>query len=428
MMQDWFQQAKLGIFIHWGIYAVKGVPESWSWYRGQLSKDEYFGQVDGFTASHYDPKAWAELFRAAGARYAVLTAKHHDGFALWDTEFSDLSAAEAAPARRDLIGPYCTALRECDLQVGLYFSHLDWHHPDYASVRPHDRDLGDPAELNPLGYATGEEDPAAWERFLQFHRAQLKELCTRYQPDLLWFDGDWERDDEQWRMGELRELLHQWAPGVILNSRMRGHGDYATPEQGQPIRRPEGLWEFCMTVNDSWGYQVGDDNWKSVSMLVRIFSEIVGMGGNLLLDVGPMADGQFQPEPVERLMGLGAWIQPRAEAIYPTTAGLPCGHFYGPTTLSTDRKTLYLFQFGRPFGSIPLKGIRNKIQSISILGPRTQPLDWQKIGGAGWLNIPGTCWIDLPGDLCDENGTVLRVDLDGELDLWRGQGQAIESN
>jgi alpha-L-fucosidase len=428
MMQDWFAQAKLGIFIHWGIYAVKGVPESWSWYRGRLSQQDYFAQTRGFTASHYDPKAWAELFRAAGARYAVLTAKHHDGFALWDTQENDLSAAKAAPARRDLIGPYCTALRECGLKVGLYFSHLDWHHPDYASVRPHDRDLGDPAELNPLGYATGAEDPAAWKRFLRFHRAQLQELCTQYHPDLLWFDGDWERDDEQWRMGELRDLLHQWAPGVILNSRMRGHGDYATPEQGQPIVRPKGPWEFCMTLNDSWGYQVGDDNWKSVRMLVRIFTEIIGMGGNLLLDVGPMADGKFQPEPVDRLMALGEWIQPRAEAIYPTSAGLPCGHFYGPTTLSPDRKTLYLFQFDRPFGSVSLKGIRNKIRSVCLLGPKSQPLDWRKIGGADWMNIPGVCWIDLPADLCDENGTVLRVDLDGELDLWRSEGETIESN
>ncbi|MFP4355271.1 MAG: alpha-L-fucosidase [Phycisphaerae bacterium] len=427
-MQDWFKQAKLGIFIHWGIYAVKGVPESWSWFRGQLSKEEYFAQADGFTARKYNPQAWAELFRAAGANYAVLTAKHHDGFALWDTQVDDLSSVQASPAGRDLIGPYCKALRDHGLHVGIYFSHLDWHHPDYASVRPHDRDLGDPAELNPIGYATGAEDPEAWQRFLEFHRAQLKELCVQYKPELLWFDGDWERDDEQWRMGELRDLLHEWSPGVILNSRMRGHGDYATPEQGQPIVAPEGVWEFCMTVNDSWGYQVGDNNWKSTAMLVRIFSEIIGMGGNLLLDVGPMADGSFQPEAIERLEGLGDWIQPRAEAIYPTTAGLPCGHFYGPTTLSADRKTLYLFQFDRPVESVSLKGIRNEIKSIRKLGPRQKELTFRKIGGAGWMNIPGTVWIDLPGDLCDENCTVLRVELEGELDLWRDKGQAIESN
>ena len=135
-----------------------------------------------------------------------------------------------------------------------------------------------------------------------------------------------------------------------------------------------------------------------------------------------------EPEAVARLEGLGDWIQPRAEAIYPTLAGLPCGHFYGPTTLSADSKTLFLFQFDRPIESVSLKGIRNEIKSICKLGPRQKELGVRKIGGAGWMNIPGTVWIDLPADLCDEHCTVLRVELDGELDLWRGEGQAIESN
>ena len=262
MLQPWFQEAKLGIFIHWGIYAVKGISESWSFFRGQISYEDYMAQCAGFTAERYDPAHWADLFRRAGARYAVLTTKHHDGVALWDTQLSDLSVVKKTPAGRDLIGPFCRALRDAGLKTGLYFSHLDWSHPDYPSVFTAGHRAASPEAqkaLNRYAYPLpGQEDPARWERFLQFHHGQLKELCTQYHPDLLWFDGDWERDDDQWRMKELRDLLHQWAPGVILNSRMRGHGDYQTPEQGLPIHAPQGPWEFCMTINNSWGYQGKD--------------------------------------------------------------------------------------------------------------------------------------------------------------------------
>lgn len=143
MMQDWFKQAKLGIFIHWGIYAVKGVGESWSFYHGSISYEDYMAQCEGFTAKNYDPEAWAELFKRAGARYAVLTTKHHDGVALWDTKQNDLSVVKKTPAGRDLIKPYVEALHKNDLKVGLYYSHLDWSHPDYATVyRPDEREAG----------------------------------------------------------------------------------------------------------------------------------------------------------------------------------------------------------------------------------------------------------------------------------------------
>ena len=316
---EWFVDGKLGIFIHWGLYAVNGIAESWSFFNGQISYDDYMKQKPGFTAERYDPKEWAALFKEAGARYAVLTSKHHDGFALWPTELSDLDVM-ATPAGRDLLQPYADALRAEGLKVGFYFSHLDWSHPDYPTVRP--KGLAPGERGNVFAYpAAGEEDPAAWERFLVFHRGQIKEISDRYRPDLFWFDGDWERDEEQWDMAGLRKDLLSWQPDTILNGRMKEYGDYDTPEQGLPIIPPAGPWEFCMTINDSWGYQVQDHNHKPTRQIIRTFAEIVGGGGNLLLDVGPYADGSLQPEQVERLEGLGRWTRKHEEAIYGTRTG-----------------------------------------------------------------------------------------------------------
>ena len=430
MMQPWFPQAKLGVFIHWGIYAVNGIAESWSFYNNQISYDDYMKQCAGFTASKYDPAAWAALFKRAGANYAVLTAKHHDGVALWDTKQSDLSVVKKTPAGRDVLAPFCQVIRQQGMKVGIYFSHLDWSHPDYASIHKTGEGPGSAKpQTNPFTYNRVQNpDPAAWERFLQFHRAQIKELCQNFSPDLLWFDGDWERTSEQWRMSELRQQIHTWGgEQEVLNSRMGGHGDYLTPEQAVPIKKPQGVWEFCMTVNDSWGYQKHDQNHKSVRQLVRTFAEVIGMGGNLLLDVGPQADGSLQAEQVKRLEGLGDWARKHAEAIYPTTAGLEHGHLYGPSTLSADRSTLYAFVFDRPWDQFAIKGIRNTVKRVSVVGSGRE-LTHRKVGGAYWMNSPGVLWIDVPEDCLDENATVLKIELEGELDLYSGAGKAIEQN
>jgi alpha-L-fucosidase len=431
MIQPWFSDAKLGIFIHWGIYAVNGIPESWSFFRGSISHEDYMKQLSGFTAAKYDPEAWAQLFKRSGARYAVLTTKHHDGVALWDTRLSDLNVVEKSPAGRDLVGPYCKALRKAGLKVGLYFSHLDWSHPDYASVRHEGADPHAHDHYDAFGYsypkAGQPDDPAAWRRFLKFHRGQLEELCKRYRPDLLWFDGDWERSDAQWKMKQLDRFLRGLRPKVILNDRMGGHGDYKTPEQGIPIDPPEGPWEFCMTINDSWGYQHKDRNHKSVRQLVRTFAEVIGMGGNLLLDIGPKADGSIPPEQARRLEGLGDWIQRNREAVYRSRAGLPHGHFHGASTLNHKGDCLYLVFFDIPHDKIAVKGIRNRVKAVSVLATG-QPLDHRKIGGAPWMDIPGTLWIDLPRSAVDRDATVIKVKLDGPIDLYRGSGQAITAN
>jgi alpha-L-fucosidase len=412
----WFRDAKLGIFIHWGIYS-KGVgSESWAFHDGDTTYADYMAQAATFTASNYHPDDWAALFDEAGARYAVLTSKHHDGFALWDTQFSKLNAKDGSPAGRDLVGPYCDALRRRGLKVGLYFSHLDWSHPDYASVLPSGavKD-SNPNLKNRFGYPQGPENPEAWARFLAFHDGQLKELCTRFQPDLLWFDGDWERTDEQWHFKELRQEIAEWDPHGIVNGRIGKYGDYETPEQYIPLVAPKTTWELCATVNDSWGYQRKDRNFKSVRQVVRMLAECSGMGGNLLLDIGPRSDGSIPDEDVAVLRGLGRWTHKHAEAIYGSVAGLPGGYFYGATTQNKARDVLYLICFDRPNGSVAVKGIRNDILRVSVVGG--PELTSKKIGGAKWIGMPGVLWIDVPDAVLDPDATVIKVELKGPLDL-----------
>ncbi|RYG39101.1 alpha-L-fucosidase [bacterium] len=425
-MQPWFPEAKLGIFIHYGIYAVDGIAESWSFFGGEVSYEDYMKQLYGFTASKYDPEAWADLFVKAGAKYAVLTAKHHDGVALWDTDTNDLSVVKKTPAGRDLLGPYVEALRKRGIKVGIYYSHLDWSHPDYASVYPTRDSVEQPGSSrysNRFAYpAPGREDPEAWKRFLAFHRAQLKEINDRYGPiDLWWFDGEWERDAEQFDMAGLRDELLAANPNMIANSRLLEHGDYATPEQGVPIVPPEGPWEFCVTVNDSWGYQGRDTNHKSVRQIVRMFAETIGMGGNMLLDIGPYEDGSLQPEQVKRLEGLGDWIEKNKAAVYGTERGLPAGLFYGASTLSEDRKKLYLFFFDQPVDQLAVKGLLTNVKSARVLASGRE-LSHKKIGGLG--ETPGVVWIDWPSDeAIDPNATVVQLEFEAPLEIYVGTGR-----
>ncbi|MYY12099.1 alpha-L-fucosidase [Streptomyces sp. SID4919] len=419
--QPWFRDAKLGVFVHYGVYAVDSVAESWSFYDGEVPHERYMSQLGRFTASRYDPAAWADLFARAGARYAVLTARHHDGVALWDSGQGGLDVVRHTPAGRDLIAGYAHALRERGLKVGLYYSHSDWNHPDYPTVVHPDPPAHD--DILASAYVTpqdGVEDPAAWARYLAYRDGQVAELIERYRPDLLWFDGEWERSPEQWRMAELAGLIRAAAPDTMANARLTGHGDYATPEQGLPVRAPDGPWELCLTVNDSWGYRQGDDNHKSVALLVRYLTETIAMGGNLLLDVGPREDGTISAAQTERLTGLGDWIRAHADAVHGTAAGLPPGHHYGPSTLSADRRTLYLMCFDVPRESVTVRGLRTPVKRVRVLGTGAE-LGHRVVGGLH--EVPGMTWIDAPGpgDV-DPCATVLAVELDGELDLYQGTG------
>ena len=352
---EWFKDAKLGIFIHYGIYSVYGIDESWSFYNGYINYDDYMKQLDGFTASKYDADEWVKLFKEAGARYAVLTTKHHDGVALWDTKQDHLSVVEDAPARKDIVKPFVKALRENDMKVGLYFSLIDWSYPDYP------------------GFTRWEQryknDPERWAKFVKFYFGQMEELSHNFDPDLYWFDGDWEHSAKEWKAKELHDMLFDHNPKVILNSRLQGYGDYSTPEQGAPITKPENpYWELCMTINDSWGYQRNDHNFKSPYQMLRIFADCIAMGGNLLMDVGPKEDGTIPDEEVKVLKDFGRWTSKHAEAVYGTRAGLPQENCYGASALSKDKKTLYLYVNRKPNSKINVLGLDTKVKNARLVG------------------------------------------------------------
>ena len=237
---QWFKDAKLGIFIHWGLYAVDGISESWSFYNGYISHEDYLKQTNGFTASEYNPKAWAKLIKESGAKYAVITSKHHDGFALWDSKDGVFNAVKHSAAKKDVLSPFIKNLKKQDLKVGVYYSLPDWSYNDYTH---HTKEI--------KRYKISDE-PERWKTFLNYYQSQLKDLKSKYDPDLWWFDGDWEHNAEEWDIEGTRELLFKDRPNVILNSRLCGNGDYATPENGPPVLKPHAkYWELCLTMNDS---------------------------------------------------------------------------------------------------------------------------------------------------------------------------------
>lgn len=420
---QWFRDAKFGIFMHWGIYSVLGVTESWSFYGGEVPYDEYMNQLSGFNADNYNPEKWAELFKKIGAKYTVLTTKHHDGVALWDTKAADLSVVKKTPAKRDLIAPYCGAMRKNGLKVGLYFSHLDWNHPDYACIHPESDEWW---ATNPFTAPPKDEpdDFEKWQRFLKFHKEQLTELLTNYgKIDLMWFDGVWERTEEQWDFKGMNDYIRSFNSDILINSRIGGYGDYQTPEQALPTIPPDGEWEFCVTLNDSWGYNPEDKNYKSPRQLIRILTDCISMGGNLLLDIGPKPDGTIDEKDEEILLEIGEWINKHSEAVYETKRGLPGGFFSGSSSISKDEKTVYLYYYDLPQGELPVKGIRNNIKKISVLG-REGELKHYKQGG--FLDMPGVLWFELPGEMCDKYCTVIKIELEGELDLYVGTGGGIK--
>jgi alpha-L-fucosidase len=412
----WFKDAKLGIFIHWGIYAVDGISESWSFYNGRISYEDYLKQLNGFTASKYNPEHWAELIKESGAKYCVITSRHHDGFALWDTKYGNLNAVKNAAVKKDVLTPFVKALRKNGIKVGIYYSLPDWSNNDYTDFTREKK-----------RYKIS-DDPERWNRYLNYYQGQLKELMDKYNPDLWWFDGDWEHSAEEWQADKVRAMLLAKNPNVIINSRLQGRGDYETPEQGPPVVRPAAkYWELCYTMNDSWGYQPNDTNYKTPQELLDTFVDCISEGGNLLLDIGPKADGTIPEEQVHILKEFGKWTAKNKEAIYGTHRGIPYDHYYGPTSLSQDSTILYLFVKGNPNEEVMLKGITNKINSVWVVGNGTA-LNYKTFSKVYWNKYPGVTYIDIPENVLGKYYTVIAVLLDGKIDLYRKVVGAVESN
>lgn len=415
---QWFDNAKLGIFIHWGIYAVDGVSESWSFHNGYISHEDYMAQAKRFTASSYDPEAWADLIAGSGAKYTVITSKHHDGVALWDTKADDKSLVKMSPAARDVLTPFVDAVRRRGgVKLGLYYSLIDWSHPDYPNIYRN----------GPAKYDIAAE-PERWQKFLDFNTAQLDELTAQYKPDLWWFDGDWEQSAETWKAKELTDKLRSDNPACIINSRIQGYGDYGTPEMGVPVVRPaDRYWELCYTINDSWGFQHKDLNFKSPQMVLKTLVDCISNGGNLLLDIGPREDGSIPEEEVAVLKELGRWTSKHSEAVYNTRAGIPGDHVKAYTSVSTAGDVLYIYLPYKPIGPVEVKGLVDNIKKVRIVGSDIAP-QWKIFNKLSWSEVPGLLEITVPDDALDSAITVIAIETDGPVSLYRGSGQVITMN
>lgn len=396
---EWFANAKLGIFIHWGIYSVNGISESWSFFNNYINHDNYMKQLNGFTAANYHPEEWVKLIKESGAKYTVITTKHHDGVSLWNTKGIDATTTlKQSAAKKDVITPFIKEVKKSGLKTGIYFSLPDWSHPDYDGFT-RDRKK----------YKLSEE-PKRWDKFQTYLHTQMNELSLNFKPDLLWFDGDWEHSAEEWQAGKIASDLKKHNPNIIINSRLNHHGDYETPEQGIPVLKPNSeYWELCYTMNDSWGYQPYDFKYKSPNMIVRTLVDCISMGGNLLLDIGPKADGTIAAEQVNILKGLGRWTKKHAEAIYGTHEGLPAGHFNGKTALSADKKTLYLYADWIPDnGGLLLRGIKSAVTSAKIVGSASKVTIESK-----GENIS----IKIPASAADQDVTVIALKFDSPVEV-----------
>ncbi len=318
--KDWFHKARFGMFIHWGIYAVPagvwqgkniGWIGEWIMKNGKIPIADYKNFGKEFTAANYDPKAWAALAKEAGMQYVVITSKHHDGFALFDTKASDWNAIEASAAKRDLIEPLEKAVRAEGLKFGLYYSQAqDWTHPGGAAMGVKEGEAGwDPAQAG------------SFDDYLKkIAFPQVEEILSKFQPDIVWWDTPVNMNDE--RAKPFAELLAKY-PQIITNDRLGGRykGDTKTPEQHIPPRGyPGQMFEVCMTMNDTWGYKSTDHNWKSVQAILENLSDISSKGGNFLLNIGPKPDGTIPQESIDRLKAVGAWMKVNGEAIYDTIA------------------------------------------------------------------------------------------------------------
>jgi Alpha-L-fucosidase len=288
---------------------------------------------------------------------------------------------------------------------------IDWSRNDYPGF------LKDSSRYKVI------DEPTRWQQFQQFCHGQINEVMTNFNPDLIWFDGDWEHSAEEWNAAKIRQDILNKNPKAIINARLQGYGDYATPEQHIPVSRPSGdVWELCMTSNKNWGYHPDDTAYKTPYELIAIFADVISNGGNLLFDIGPREDGWIPDEQVHLLKELGKWNKKHAAAIFGTRAGLPYGHYYGPSTLSKDSTTLYLFMPYNATGKAVIKGLNNEIASIKVIGTNAA-LPHKVVGKISWSHVPGIVYVDdIPATAKDVYMTVLEVKLKGKLSLYRGKG------
>lgn len=419
----WFTHDRFGMFIHWGLYAI---PARGEWVRSteEIPEEEYVPFFKEFNPVDFDPKKWARLAKQAGMKYAVLTAKHHDGFCLFDSQYTDWKVTNT-PYGKDIVREYLDAFRAEGIRVGLYYSLLDWHHPDYPAYG----DRNHPMRNN----EAWKDKVHNFDNYLDYMHAQIRELCTNYgKIDMMWFDFSY--DDlkgEAWRGSELVRMVRSLQPGIILDNRLEASGsgfgsiatdnpleysgDYVSPEQIIPqsgFKDSHGrniCWEACITMNDNWGYAAKDKNFKPAEMIIKKLVECVSKNGNMLLNVGPDAKGNIPDESIAILEKIGEWMRKNKESIY------GCGGCDLPKPengrITRKGKTLYYHIMENSIGGIPLQGISlDQVESIRLVcdGTEIQPLN-------NWIvaNYPDVVFVEASKTvhLPDSIDTVIAVNL-----------------
>jgi alpha-L-fucosidase len=424
---EWFMHDRFGMFIHWGLYAI---PARGEWVRSveKISKEDYEVYFEEFNPVDFDPKKWAKMAKDAGMKYAVLTAKHHDGFCLFDSKLTDYKSTNTSFGR-DIVKEYVEAFRSEGLKVGLYYSLIDWHHPDY----PHYGDKVHPMRDN-NAFANVEHN---FDNYLDYMHGQVKELVTNYgKIDILWFDFSY--DDmrgEKWRATELVKMIRSYLPDVIIDNRLEVSGegfgsiatgnptdfsgDFVSPEQIIPVN---GItdnngelipWEACITMNNNWGYHASDKNFKSAPLIVRKLVECVSKGGNLLLNIGPDAKGNVPKESVDILAEVGQWMGKNGQSIYGAGIASFPKHDLGRFTQKGNK--LYVHVFEGTIGPIPIAGIKkDQIKKVRLLSDGAElPVAESWTTG----NYPDYVFISTNRDavgtyaLPDSTDTVIEIEL-----------------
>jgi alpha-L-fucosidase len=366
----WFIHDRFGLFVHWGIYSVAARHE-WVKMRERIGDADYQRYFDHFDPDLYVPAEWARAAKRAGMRYAVITTKHHDGFCLWDSQLTDYKAPNT-PAGRDLLRPFVDAFRGEGFKIGFYHSLIDWHHPEFPVDGLH-------PQRDDLAFRERARNRDI-QKYREYLHGQVRELLSNYgKIDVLWLDfsysdRDWGwsrgKGKDDWQSEKLVAMARELQPHILIDNRAEYGGDFVTPEQVQPKGwvevdgRPV-VWEACQTLNGSWGYDRDNLDWKSPELLLRMLVDSVSKGGNLLLNVGPTARGEFEPRARATLEAIGGWLRQHGPAIYGCTASDLASPPDCRYTQRGDR--LYLHLFAWPFRRVYLPGLRDQVAFARFL-------------------------------------------------------------
>lgn len=375
---DWFVHDRFGMFIHFGLSAIRAEDLSWPMSWKCVSTREWREHLPYFNPDKAGPREWVRMAREAGCRYAVMIAKHHEGFCLWDSKLTEYTSVKAPRCRRDLVREFVDACAEAGIRPGLYYSLIDWDHPDYPADKLHPQ-RNDPVER---------DRPRDWNRYVEYMHAQVRELLTHYgKLHLLWLDFSYDdMSGEKWRAEAFMKMVRELQPEILVDNRLvAGHedpakpaqyGDFATPEQAVPyegMRSPDGkpvVWEACMTLGSAWGYSRDDRHFVEPGHAVKLLVECVAKGGNLLLNTGPNARGIVRAEEAEAFAAVGRWMELHAESIYGASQAIVDGQLLPKPVWGwyTRRdNVVYAHLLERPLGPLPLPGLGGKVAHAFFL-------------------------------------------------------------